>query len=171
MEKDVSNCYLVGYDPGLTIGVAYLKKGGNWIGVFETKDFHEALLIDAQWYGVEDYIPYRSNKFKIDKNGVATIKQIGVIEHVHTGVKSFGRSRICATISGDSAAPKKAVRQDVIELLKVLDISSTKMTSHEVDAVACILTLGTTLELSGLITDDIGPCRKVFQFLARKQKS
>ena len=159
---------LVGYDPGLTIGVACL--GTDQLRTFSTKTFEQAIRVEADFYGVEDFTPYRSKHFRISGDGIVTVKQIGVIEYVKPNVHLMWRSTICAMITGASNAPKKIVHQAVMSLLMGLGISQ-KPTGHELDAIACILTLGTTIVRNGGTIGVTDRWLNLFQSLAAKKKS
>lgn len=167
MEKALNPYSLVAYDPGLTIGVAYL--GTDTLKAFETKNFEQAMRLEADFYGVEDFTPYRSKKFRISGSGVVTIKQIGVIEYIKPNSHLIWRSTICAMITGMSNAPKKAVQRSTIELLEGLGIS-LKMGSHALDAVACILTLGTIIVQNGGTVGVTDRWTELFQHLATRKR-
>jgi len=146
----MKNCILLGLDLGLTIGVACLKE--KELITFETVHFTDVFKYRYQYLGIEDYIPYRSQGFKISKDGILTVKQVGIIEFNLKNVITMSRSRICATITGTSNVKKSHVRRKLIQVLGGL-VTLDGKTDHEVDAIATVLTLGIILERKGIIIE------------------
>ena len=163
--KNINDCILLGLDLGVNIGIACLKK--EEIITFNTVHFIDVHKILYQYLGIEDYIPYRSQGFKIDKNGILTVKQIGVIEFNFQNVITMSRSRICATIAGLSNAKKSQVRQRLDQVLGELVILKGK-TNHEIDAIATVLTLGTILRQKNIIIKDMSYWDLVFHVIQEK---
>ena len=162
----MNDCILLGLDLGVNVGVACLKK--KEIITFSTVHFIDVFKIPYQYLGVEDYLPYQSQHFKISGDGILTVKQLGVIEFNFENVTTMSRSKICAMITGMSNAKKSQVKQRLDQVLEGQVILRGK-SDHEIDAIATVLTLGIILEQKGITIKNMSHWTPIFHTILEKK--
>lgn len=158
----MENFTLLGLDPGLMIGVAVLSKRGLF--TFHLSHVKAVLDLPYTWACVEDYIPYKSQKFRVSGDDVKVIKQIGVIEYKMSSLLTLSRSKICATIAGVSNASKVQVKA----ALKNMGIDLKGKSNHEIDAISGVLTLGAILEKKGVTMPEMSIYSQIFRILIKR---